>query len=223
MTPLPAAAPARAIDAPAHVVALPGWGLPGLSTRYWRRRLRQAGFGVSSFAYRSLARSLNQNASLLAAAIAGLPGPGPVHLVGHSMGGIVILHMLALHRVQRLGRVVLVGTPFQGSAAADRLARSRPGRFLLGKSMPQWRGVGADELPPGLELGTIAGITPLGVGRLLTQLPLPHDGTVSLAETHVPFATDRLVLPVTHSEMLVSVAVAAQIAAFLRHGAFARR
>jgi pimeloyl-ACP methyl ester carboxylesterase len=137
------------------------------------------------------------------------------------MGGIVILQTLARHPVERLGRVVLVGTPFQGSAAADGLARSRPGRFLLGRSMSQWRGVGADELPPGLELGTIAGISPLGVGRLVAKLPLPHDGTVSLAETQVPFATDRLVLPVTHSEMLVSARVTAQIVAFLRSGTFA--
>jgi hypothetical protein len=41
-----------------------------------------------------------------------------------------------------------------------------------------------------------------------------------LAETRVPFATDSLVLPVSHTQMLVSSEVASQIVRFLRTGAF---
>jgi pimeloyl-ACP methyl ester carboxylesterase len=144
-----------------------------------------------------------------------------VHLVGHSMGGIVIMHTLARHRLKHLGRVVLVGTPFQGSAVADRLQAHRAGRWVLGRSIVQWRPMGAGDLPAGLQLGTIAGTRPFGMGRVVCRLPSPHDGTVTLTETQVPFATGRLVLPITHTQMLVSAAVTDQIACFLKTGAFA--
>jgi pimeloyl-ACP methyl ester carboxylesterase len=204
----------------AQALVLAGWGLPGWSTLVWQRRLRRAGFAVVSFAYRSRACSLDENARRLGAALQALPPSVPVHLVGHSLGGLVILQALARQPVQRLGRVVLVGSPFQGSAVAQVLQCSPAGRWLLGRSVAQWKSLCADELPPGLQLGTIAGTSPLGIGRLFAALVPPHDGTVSLAETHVPFASGRLMLPVTHSQMLVSADVARQIEAFLRTGTF---
>lgn len=204
----------------AHVVVLHGWGLSSFATRFWCRRLLQAGFAPSPFAYRSRARSLDHNVAQLAAHVQALPGNGLVHLVGHSMGGIVIMQCLARHPFARLGRVVMVGTPFQGSAPAQRLKSTRVGRFLLGKSIVQWQGVDACAMPPGLEVGTIAGTRQLGMGSMLGKLDVPHDGTVSLRETHVPFAADHLAMHVTHSEMLMSSSVTAQIVRFLLSGKF---
>jgi hypothetical protein len=43
---------------------------------------------------------------------------------------------------------------------------------------------------------------------------------VSVAETELPGARDRIVLPVSHSGMLISRKVADQIASFLRNGHF---
>ena len=209
------------MTSPAHVVVLHGWALSSFATRYWCRCLLQAGFAPSPFSYPSHTRTLDHNVAQLAAHIEALPGDGPVHLVGHSMGGIVIMQCLACHSFARLGRVVLVGTPFQGSAAVQKLKATRLGRWLLGKSIVQWTGVAAGDMPTGLELGTIAGTRPLGVGKLLGRLESPHDGTVSLRETHVPFATDRVLLPVTHTEMLVSSKVTVNMVRFLQHGKFA--
>jgi hypothetical protein len=45
---------------------------------------------------------------------------------------------------------------------------------------------------------------------------------VAVAETRVPFATDHLVMPVTHSEMLIARSVTSQITQFLREGVFLR-
>jgi pimeloyl-ACP methyl ester carboxylesterase len=205
---------------PSHVVVLHGWGLSGFVTKYWCRRLHMAGFAASAFSYRSLTRSLDHNVGKLAAHIQALPTTEPVHLVGHSLGGIMIMQCLANHRFTNLGRVVMVGTPFQGSAPAQKLKATRLGRFLLGKTIVQWDGVHAKDMPKGLEVGTIAGTSPLGMGRLLGGLDDPHDGTVSVKETEVSFAVDRVVMPVTHSEMLVSGAVAAQIVRFLQTGKF---
>ena len=204
----------------AHAVLLHGWGLSSFATRYWCRRLQMAGFATSQFAYRSRAQSLVHNTAALAAHVRALPRGVPVHLVGHSLGGIVIIQCLATQALPQVKRAVMVGTPFQGSAPAQRLMGTAWGRVLLGKTILQWHGVQAKDVPKGLQIGTIAGTRPIGMGRVLGKLQSPHDGTVSLAETEVPFATDRLVMHITHSEMLVSPQVSEHIVHFLRHGGF---
>ncbi len=208
------------MSAKPNIVVLHGWGLSGFVTRYWCRRFAQAGFAPSPFSYPSRKRSLDHNVAELARYIESLGHDAPVHLVGHSLGGIMIMQCLATHRFNNLGRVVMVGTPFQGSAPAQKLKAMRFGPLLLGKTIVQWQGVHAKDLPPGLEVGTIAGTSPVGIGRMWSALDIPHDGTVSVSETHVPFATDRTVMKVTHSEMLISSAVTAQIVQFLQHGQF---
>lgn len=205
---------------PAHVVVVHGWGLSSFATGYWCHRLAQSGLAPAPFSYWSLRRSLDDNVARLAVHVQALGTDRPVHLAGHSLGGIMIMQCLARHRFANLGRVVMVGTPFQGSATAQKLKTTRYGKLLLGKTLVQWNGVNPADLPPGLEVGTIAGTSPLGVGRLIALLETPHDGTVSLSETHVPFATDRMVMRVTHSEMLISAAVTQQIERFLTTGRF---
>jgi hypothetical protein len=72
------------------------------------------------------------------------------------------------------------------------------------------------------DLGVIAGDRAFGMGRLIGPLPKPNDGTVTVAETRLPGATDHIVLPVTHLSMLWSGDVAEQVIAFLRDGHFTR-
>jgi hypothetical protein len=78
------------------------------------------------------------------------------------------------------------------------------------------------DVPPGVEAGAIAGTRRLGLASLVVRLPGPNDGIVRVEETRHPGLADHLVMPVAHSEMLVSRAVAAQAAAFLARGRFAR-
>ncbi|HMS26488.1 MAG TPA: alpha/beta hydrolase [Burkholderiaceae bacterium] len=204
------------------VVVLHGWGMSSFVTRYWCRQLRLAGYEASEFAYHSLTRTLDTNVDKLAGHIRALSASQTVHLVGHSLGGIMIMQCLSNHRFDNLGRVVMVGTPFQGSAPAIRLKATRIGHFLLGKTIVQWQGVQANDMPVGLEVGTIAGTSPIGMGRLIGRLEHPHDGTVSVKETHVPFAKDHIMMPVTHSEMLLSKPVSQQMIRFLQTGNFVK-
>lgn len=182
-------------------------------------RLRRCGFSPQPFAYHDLRFTLRQNADALARFAEGLPG-GQVHFVGHSLGGLLVLKALEQFPGQRVGRVLLLGTPYQGSHVARVLNRSRLSRWMLGSSIrsgllkdrPQWSG--------DRELGVIAGCRNLGGGLLIPGLPRPHDGMVAVEETRVPRATDSIVLKVNHTEMLFSAEVARRACAFLKSGCF---
>jgi pimeloyl-ACP methyl ester carboxylesterase len=206
-----------------HVLALHGWGLAPFTVGLWCHRLRKAGFEASAFPYRSLAGTLDESGHALAQHVRMMARcGGPVHLVGHSLGGLVILHALSRHRLTGVGRVVLVGTPFQGSAVARQLDACAGGRLLLGRAITQWCPFDALAMAADVQIGILAGSRPFGIGRWLVALPVPNDGTVTVAETHVPFAADHLIMPVTHSEMLIARAVTTQITQFLRAGVFQR-
>jgi hypothetical protein len=118
-------------------------------------------------------------------------------------------------------RVVFLGTPVRGSICARTLAGAAVGRRMLGV-------MGNSVLLEGLpsrwpfraQLGIIAGTRSIGLGRLLTRLQGPNDGTVCVDETVLEGATDRCLLPVSHTGMWLSRAVADQVAAFFERGRF---
>ena len=76
-------------------------------------RLRIAGFDVDFHPY-DWRRSLADLGAELAQRLADETGAGPVHLVAHSMGGLVARAAL-VGQPARLGRVVMLGSPNHGS------------------------------------------------------------------------------------------------------------
>ena len=213
------------------VVYVHGLWLNGWESLLLRQRLsRQLVCDVRSFRYSSRAAGLRENARALAMFLARLQ-TDTLHLVGHSMGGAVILELFegalaggdAASRSALLppGRIVLLGSPLRGSRAARNLAQWSIGRRMLGLTA-------FDALLPDLgrrwaaprELGVIAGNVPLGLGRVVGRFDSPSDGTVLVEETHLDGATAHLVLPSTHTGMVYSALVARKVAAFLRDGCF---
>ena len=185
------------------------------------RRLAGAGLRVFCFGYASVRDGLDSNAAALRRFAARIDAPR-VHWVGHSLGGILIMRALAGGGCAGDGRVVMLGSPLRGSAAADRLARCAAGRTLLGRSMRDALAAPAERWTLPLDLGIIAGTRSVGLGRLFVpDLPQPNDGAVSVAETRIPGAREFLALPVSHSGMLVSANVARHAADFLLRGTFA--
>ena len=195
---------------PAAVFALHG---------HW---LRREGYRVLRFGYASVRATLTENTQQLGRFIA-TTDAAEIHLVGHSLGGLIILDLLTEAADPRLRRALLLGTPCLGSDCARRLAALPGMPVLLGRSIMQWlsRSAGAPcSPPPNIEVGVLAGTRSLGLGRVLRGLPRPNDGVVALAETQHPGAADFLALPVAHSQMLASRRCAAQIASFLHTGRF---
>jgi pimeloyl-ACP methyl ester carboxylesterase len=144
-----------------------------------------------------------------------------VHLVGHSLGGLVIYRFLERFPAQPPGRVVFLGVPCVASRAAERAAAFAPVAHLMGPSV-------AEELLTARErrwthargLGIVAGNQPLGLGQLFAQFDEDNDGTIAVSETRLPGATDHIVLSVSHLGMLLSERVAHQTGLFLTQGRF---
>lgn len=203
-----------------RVVLVNGLWLTNIALGRLARRLAGAGFAPRRFSYRSVQNDLRANAAALQSLLNTLPDDA-VHFVAYSLGGLVLRALFHFHPQQRPGRIVLIGSPQQASAAAQNLAHSRLGRRLLGASVAdlvaghqrawEW---------PAREIGVIAGNRSFGLGRLVSKLPAPNDGTVTVDETAVAGATDRLILPVWHSGLLMSGEVASATAQFLKTGRF---
>jgi pimeloyl-ACP methyl ester carboxylesterase len=198
-----------------------GLWLNGWEALLLRRRLARAlGCETLSFSYPSVSADLSRNARALAEFLRRIPADR-LHLVGHSMGGLLILELFERAPELPPGRIVLLGSPVQGSRAARNLAARRLGHKIIGLTarevlLPQrerrWSGA--------RELGVIAGTLPLGLGRLLGPFGEASDGTVLLAETRLPGAKQQLMLRTSHSGMMYSSPVARQTATFLLEGGF---
>jgi pimeloyl-ACP methyl ester carboxylesterase len=215
------------------VVYVHGLWLGGGESFLLRRRLSRALNAESRvFSYASVGTSATDNAAALGRYLQTIE-TDTLHLVAHSMGGLVLLNLFELSLAAQgplaglaqglpPGRIVLTGSPVRGSRSAGRLARLPFGRALLGLSAAdmlltprerRWRG--------GRDLGVIAGDLAVGLGRLLGRMPAPNDGTVWVDETDLPGATEQLRVQVSHTGMMFSAEVARQVAAFLKDGRFA--
>lgn len=179
-------------------------------------RLRAAGFEVDLFPYATLWARPEASVERLAQWVRDR-APGPVHLVGHSLGGVTALALLQQVSDLPPGRVVCLGAPIAGSGAAAAI-ESRRLSLLIGRSLPLLkRGVG---IAQGREVGMIAGSRGSGAGKWIARLDAPHDGSVAVAETRLPGLADHLLLPVSHSGLMWSRAAAAATVRFLRDGRF---
>ncbi len=186
-----------------------------------RRRLeKDRGYNWHAFSYASTLLTMAEIADALNGAIAALNVP-VVHLVGHSLGGLAILRCLERHPHQPPGRVVFLGTPCLASRAANAVARFRYGRALMGPAVGEELLYAHQRVwSHQRELGIIAGNQSLSLSRLVVEFDEPNDGTVAVAETQLPGANAHLVLPVSHSGMLLSARVAHEVGQFLEHGRF---
>jgi pimeloyl-ACP methyl ester carboxylesterase len=204
------------------VILVHGLWMPAAVFVLHSRWLQRLGYRTLRFGYHSVRATLSENAMELQACVAETSAQR-IHLVGHSLGGLIILDMLARTGDPRLHRAVLLGTPCRDSYAARRLSDVWRLPTLLGQSTMEWLSRGPDTTAlqrSTVEVGVLAGTRSVGLGRVLAGLPEPNDGLVTLDEARLPGAIDFIDLPLAHSEMLVSRRCAAQIACFLASGRF---
>lgn len=154
--------------------------------------------------------------------------------VGHSLGGIVLRHLLRPGAAVTLRRLVLIGVPNDGVAALG-VVRRYP---LLRRIVRCLWGRAAASLYPGsnilvqtpqfgAEIGVIAGdlgfhpINPASWVHTLLHGRWHHDGTVTVASASLPTAKAMLRVRVNHSFLPTHPKVVRAAVNFLQQGDFA--
>lgn len=203
----------------ACVVLVHGLWMNAAALSLLQMRVRNCGFRVVRFGYPTVRAGLAESAGRMSKFLKSLDA-NEIHIVAHSMGGLVTLRALELNANPRVRRIVLIGSPVAGSLSGRRLAKFPAGRILMGANSSIWGDHHRAKAPDGVEAGVIAGTMALGLGRLVGKLPRPNDGVVSVEETKLGNATDTILLHVSHTAMLFSGNVGRQVCHFLEHARF---
>ena len=219
-----------------RVILLHGLHQTALIMRPLAKRLQAQGFDTHQYGYRSMRDGIQTNSERLNQWLEQNHYPDqPIDLVGHSLGGLIIRDFVTQYPKWQIGRCVTLGTPHMGSICADYIWRLTPA--MVGKSYLDALDGTVAPLPEHITLGIIAGNRPYGLGQVFLQYHnrklrkadsplldeyLVHDGTVYLKETKLDAATDHLIMPVSHTGMLIDNNVAKQTEYFLQHGQFKR-
>jgi pimeloyl-ACP methyl ester carboxylesterase len=207
------------------VVYVHGLWLTGIEGVFLRRRLaRELDADTYAFSYRSVRDDIAANGVALGQFLSGIRAD-TLHVIGHSLGGLVILEAFEAYgdSAWPSGRIVLLGSPLQGSRTAQRVSALPFGRVILGRGVRQeLLGVAERRWGGRRDLGVIAGNLSVGLGRLVGRHDAPSDGTVFLTETQLHGAVEHLVLRVSHTGLPFSREVARQAAVFMRRGQFNR-
>lgn len=198
------------------VVLVHGLWMKGPELLFIRYKLMRQGFRVCQFHYPSIFKSPEQNAASLFQFVSKIDAP-VIHFVAHSLGGIVLAHLFKNYEINKQGKVVLIGSPINGSAAAAYLNKHKLMKFLLGKSVI--KGLLGDVPKESIKgkVCVIAGTNGPGAGQLFAAKAMqkPHDGTVNLDETQLENAAEFHPIPRSHFLLLVSNKVTEIIINFL--------
>ncbi len=212
--------PAPAVDAaPRHVVVL----LHGLMRTHHCMKPLEANWAddpdtdVVRFAYASTRNSITDSAAALRETLEAMPATTTFSFVGHSMGNIVVRHLVGdLKRdgdpnqlLARVQSMVMLGPPNQGAAIAKRLAPTGLYGWVTGKGGmelgAQWESFSEKLATPPFPFIIIAG----DVSEKLVQNPLVDgsgDFVVSLDEAKLDGAVALETVPVLHSFLMSDAA-----------------
>ena len=203
---------------PSHVILLHGIWMNPVELLPFGLRLKRLGFKVHYFNYNSILTTPARAARKLQVKIDHL-GVTKLHYVAHSLGGLVLLHLFDQFADLPSGRVVMLGSPVQGSRLAQRLSRSIILKPFVGKAME--RGLSGEDIPNwqgNRDWAMLAGSKPLGIGTLFGGFNGPNDGTVLIDETRHPAQKVHITLPLGHLGLLYSPTTPALTAEFLMTG-----
>ncbi|MCB1801668.1 MAG: alpha/beta fold hydrolase [Gammaproteobacteria bacterium] len=213
-----------AAGARAWVILLHGMAQTSWSMAMLAHDLRAQGYQVRNIGYPTRPYDAAELTSrYLAPAIAACGDAQPVHLVTHSLGGILARCYLQSARLPPSSRIVMLAPPNQGSEVADHVRHWPLYRWWMGR-VGQQLGTGADSIvhrlrPIDAEIGVIAG------NRTLQPwfswlIPGEDDGAVSVASTRLQEMRDFVVVGASHTVIMFNREARAQVQHFLARGVF---
>lgn len=208
------------------VILLHGLGRTSLGMHTFAASLDRAGYRVICFNYPSTRVSIDQAAVGLRSMIASQTGNSGIHLVAHSLGGLVCRAALTGGPIDpRVKRLVMLGTPNHGAEIADRLQHVPYIHEIVGPVGVQLltgpQSYVAQLGIPDIEFGIIAGARGDEEGYS-SRVPGDDDGTVSLRSALLEGAADVLLINLWHPLLIYDKRPLQATAAFLKTGQFQR-
>jgi triacylglycerol esterase/lipase EstA (alpha/beta hydrolase family) len=188
------------------------------------RFLEKEGYKVLNLDYPSSRHSIENIAELIHAPIKEFANQiNALHFVGYSMGGLVIRAYLTKYRPTILNRVIMLGTPNQGSEISDFLKDNWIYKKLYG---PAGQQLITDQTEfkdifgqVDYELGVIAGESTfywLG-SKIINKL---SDGRVAISNTHLDGLKELIVIKSGHTLLPNNKQAWEHTLSFLKHGKF---
>ena len=206
-------------QAPHYVILLHGLMRTNRSMAPLEKSFNEAGYeNVVRFAYASTRSSIGDHSAALRELIEDLPADATFSFIGHSMGNIVVRHMVGdLQRdgdphdvLRRSKSMVMLGPPNQGASIARRLAPTGLYGIVTGKGGlelgPKWSEFEEKLATPPFPFVIVAG----DVSEKVVKNPLVDgagDFVVSLEEAELEGREALHRVPVLHSFMMNDDAV----------------
>ena len=199
------------------VVLLHGMGRTRASMWLMEVRLRSAGYTVLNFPYSAKATTMDLLSEELRVFLAEKVETPVYHLIGHSLGNIILRNGFKKGYPPGLGRIVMLAPPNRPAEMARAFKDNPIYRWFTGDSGQQLASEEFYEtLPvPPVEFGVVAGDR----GQRLT-FKEPNDGVVTVESTKLEGMKAWALVHHAHTFIMNSRQVALLCMQFLRHGNF---
>lgn len=215
----------KASDGP-WVVLLHGMAQSALSMKPLAHDLEKSGYRVRNIGYPTRPYDVAGLVEHYVRPAIEACGDGkPVHMVTHSLGGILARFYLQNAELPSGSRIVMLAPPNHGSEVADHVRHWPLYRWWMGR-VGQQLGTGPDSIvhrlrPINAEVGVIA------ANRSIQPwfswlIPGDDDGAVSVESTKLDEMRDFIVAHSSHTVVMFNRRVRNQVKHFLRHGCFIR-
>jgi hypothetical protein len=186
--------------------------------------LQKQGYTTHNLGYDSRHHSIEELAQIVGSQIHELTtSASQVHLVTHSLGGILLRQIQATTPISNLERVVMLSPPNHGSEVVDTIGHWWLFRKINGPAGQQL-GTATDsfvnQLPPiNFECGVLTGDRSINWINSL-MIPGKDDGKVSVISAQSQGIAAYKVVHATHTFIMKNPSVIQDVVTFLQTGAF---
>ncbi len=183
------------------------------------KHLHSQGYNTVNLAYSSINKPMDYVIDSIGKEVASYLEKGTVHLVTHSLGGIIAREILPTLPRENLGRMVMLAPPNQGSEIINWLEEKSAPRFTLG---PVGLKLGADQItapkvPDHIDTAVIMGNKCL-IPFFKKLIPGASDGIVSVERGKVEGMNQFHTLKADHTFIVSEPDVLNMTLSFLQTG-----
>jgi len=212
-----------------HVILLHGMGRTKYSMRKLEVYLAEHGYQTINDGYPSTSKPVEKISDEYLAPMVNQcleNGAEKIHIVTHSLGGIIIRQYLQDHSLPEGSRIVMISPPNKGSELADTFRNWFVYQWLNGPA-GQELGTEPESLPNSLkpvivEIGVITGDSTLNPVYSWI-IPGEDDGKVSVESAKLDKMKDFMVVSSSHSFIMRHPEVLKRVVVFLKNGVFEHR